>query len=256
MADHEIIPGQTDLGTIGNDDSIFVKGGSAIIDGDVDNSGLDNVAVVDIGAHFNGQFGTKDAPFKAKIGTRFDYKASGGDAHFASLGAITNVTSHVLIRGSGHFNFIEAGTITQGDIRSGGFTIADACTVTGLRSAGGLTRYKGKAGSAATKVLVVGGSLEMERGATLLTHTFGSTIINAATNAFAEIVVNGPGLQIIDCGTITYLQILSAMPDFSRFNKPVEITDCDINMSLNGAQEFLNNPLFDFSNTPFRFLGL
>ncbi len=94
----------------------------------------------------------------------------------------------------------------------------------------------------------IGGYCLTERGATTLEHGGGVTRVQAGTNSISTIDVEAEGLELVECGTITQLNLYNGVPDMKRLTRPLTITNCNINMSLRGAGAFLDHEALTFTN--------
>lgn len=251
MPDQFVARGATTFGTPTNADNIYVLGGSASITANVNWSTVAGIGIFEINKEFSGVIASSAAPFKGEVDTRLVYEAQAGSMYFDSDGSITDATALVQVIGGGHFTFQGAGTITRLEIGSGQLTIAATAVVTTLRVGGGTTRMLDDTSTDPTTVEVYAGFIETERGATTLTHIGGTTIVKHNTtgpNAFTTVNVHGPGLKIIECGTITTLNCLGGVPDLSELSRPVTVTNSNVNMKLPGAKELLRHSKLTFTN--------
>jgi len=250
-----IAAGSTTLGTVTIGDDIKVLGGSAEIATNTDQSSLTDILSVEVPASFNGSFGTVTAPFKAQVTSFFEYAATGGNAYFVSEDDTGAETSAKLImpKGTGgHFHFNEMGMITSAEIASGSFTVAAACVVTNLYCGQGATvRLFDSASTDPTLVQMAGGNLYLDRGATTLTVSQGSNcwIQGVNVNAIGTLNCLGGNVWLIESGTITTANVWNGpVPNCSRLGRPLTISNTNINMSLPGAEDFLNHPLITHSS--------
>lgn len=254
MADQKIARGATTLGAPNTGDNVYILGGSATITGNVDWSGVAEILTFRVSSDFNGQMGSVSAPLKAKITTKLVYVASGGDMYYVADGSGADTCALMQVLGGGHLHFMTTGTATRAEVRSGELSVATACAVTALRMSGGRVNFYDDSSTDPTTVEVFGGYLYMERGATTITHTAGTTKLQAGTNNITTVNLYGPGCQFVDFGTITTLNAMGGIPNASMLSSPVTITNTNINMAIPGAQAFLDNSNVTFSNAPVRFI--
>jgi len=260
MAIQTISSGATTLGAPSGGDSIILLGGSGILVTNMDWSATSGVASVEINSTFNGSFGTTGAPFIAECTGTFWYGASGGDSFWESRG--TGVDPDVSIklimpRGSqGSMNLVTSGTWTDVMCAGGVLNINTGPIVTNLYLASNsVCRFLDSGDTDPTLIENLGGSLILDRGATTLNHHAGSSVIQGvAANAITTLNCFGSGVQIVDSGTITTANCLSAIPDASRLSRALTISNTNINMTLPGAEDFLNHGLITHSSTT-KYLG-
>jgi len=253
MAQRLIAAGSTTLGTVTTGDDIYVLGGSAAMVTAMDQSALASILSVDIGNEFNGSFGTSTAPFKAELTGTFWYNAGGGNAYWVSesAGADPDESAKLIIprTASGHMHF-DGGTITSAEVSAGQFTIATGAIVTNLYCSAGVVRFYDSASTDPT-IIQNSGILYLDRGCTTLTH-FGNGqtwIQGVNANAITTCNVYSSGCHIVESGTITTLNCWGGIPSVAKLQRPLTISNTNINMSLAGAESFLQNPLLTHSST-------
>ena len=253
MATRNIARGSTTLGTVTADDDIYLLGGSAKLVTNMDQSALTQVDTVEISNEFTGSYGTAASPFKARVGTSFYYNAAGGDAYWVSDGSASDVSPLLIMphTTNGHLHFDTTGTITDAQIAGGQFTISTVVVVTNLYcGANSIVRFYDDSSTDPTYVRNTGAALYLDRGATTIEHGSGQTWIQGV-NAKAVTTLNiwGPGVHISESGTITTLNAEGAIPCVAKLSRALTITTCNINMSIRGAEDFLNNPLLSIGTT-------
>ena len=246
MATQNIAPGTTTL-VPNAGDTVILEGGSASLVNGMDWSAVADADIVEISGAFNGQFGTPAAPFICKVTTRFVIAASGGDTYWNSTGSGSTTSARLLLMGNSHVHFITAGTLTRAEIKGGIFSISTAVTVTNLFITSGKTYFYDSASTDPTLIEQQGGWLELNRGATTLNHSSGQTIIDADANAITTLVVNGPGVQLKNSGTISTANCYGGVPDVSELGRAVTISATNIDVDLPGARQFLDHPLITHS---------
>lgn len=270
MANVFVSEGSSTVGSPSAGDSLFVLSGAAPITTNVDQSAIDLVKV-EVSAAYGGQFGTEGNPFYAEVTSSIWYGALAGDMYYRGKDT-TDATPQIYVAGNGHFHFVTDGTATRFDVASGFATIAGPCIVVTLTIAGGETRLLDDTSTDPTLVQLLpngsgrGGKLYSERGGTAFTNKAGDLTIKAGTNTIGTLNCDGPAsiakTVLQECGTITTLKALGHIPDTRALTRPLTITNTEINMSLPGAQAFLDHPLITFSNaatravTDGRFLGV
>jgi len=256
-----IANGTKTLGTPSSGDTLFVLGGNQYINTNIDQSGLANgLVTVRVFAAFRGQFASAAAPFYSEITTSFINEAEAGDVYYKGKDT-TDATPLIQHKGGGHFHFID-GTATIYEVSNGQSTIEDGAIVTTYRQSGGIGSIL-NAGSATVPTNLymdagpsgVGGRCYTERCPTNGYNKAGELTINGTGNMTA-LVCDGPAAVaktiIQNVGTITTLTALGHIPDLTRLENLVTITNAEINMSLPGAAALLANPKITFTNTPTR----
>ncbi len=252
MANIMVTRGSDTIPTTSNADSVYFLGGNATVVNGLDLTGIAGIANLVVGGDFTGQIGDEANPLRARVTTKISYGASGGDFYFRPQGSGAADSELLAIFGDGHFHLGTAGTLARAELTSGQLTISALGTATNVRLAGGTVNILGIGGTAPTLLKNSGGYCYTERGATTIEHGGGYTRVQAYTNAIATLTINGPGLELVECGTINQLNIYGAIPDTKRLVRPLIITSCNINMCLAGAQAFLDSNSLSFTNTPVR----
>lgn len=258
MANVFIAEGAESVGAPNSGDSLFALGGGATINTNLDQSALAAGLVrVEVSKAYTGQFGSAGAPFKTKITTAIVYAAAAGDMYYRAQGQTSpgdDTAALIYHIGGGHFHFVTGGTATRYEQLSGIGSIAAPCVVTNFRMAGGQCTIFDDSSTDPTVCEVYAGQLTTERGGTTLSNHDGTMVIDAATNTITTLNCLGrTGNTILkESGTITTLNATGHIPDVSQLTRPVTVTDTNINMSLPGAQAFLDHPLITFSNSPQR----
>lgn len=259
MASVYVANGSRTMGTIAASDSLFILEGNATIDTNIDQSGLavTGIAVEEISRAFTGQIGTAAAPHKAEIDTRLVYMAQSGDMYYQAAGA-ANTCALLQINGGGTFHFVSGGTCTLAEIGSGSLQVTASAVVTTLNAAGGSVSITGT-GTGVTTLNMwpgpsgSGPSVYTNRGGTTFTNKAGMLTLDIGTNTITTLNCSGPGKTILkESGTITTLNAEGHIPDTSALVRALTITNTTINMTLPGAQAFLDHPLITFTNTPAR----
>ncbi len=252
MANIMVTRGSDTIPTTSNADSVYFLGGNATVVNGLDLSGIAGIANLVVGGDFSGQIGDEANPLRARVTTKISYGASGGDFYFRPQGSGAADSELLAIFGDGHFHLGTAGTLTRAELTSGQLTISALGTATNVRLGGGTVNILGIGGTAPTLLKNMGGRCLIERGATTIEHTAGYTRVEASTNAIGTVTINGPGLELVECGTISLLNAYSAIPDTRKLVRPLTITNCNINMCLPWAQTFLDSNILTFSGTPVR----
>jgi len=254
-----IAAGSTTLGTVGAGDDIYILGGSAEMVTNMDQKALLDIASVDIGKEFNGSYGTSAAPFKALLTGTFWYNPSGGQAHWHSIGSFADplgAASLKLIMPSGssgamYFGGVASGAITSAEIAGGSLIVDTLGVITSLYiGQSGSVRLYDSASTFPTLIQQTGGELYLDRGATTINHSGGSCWVQGvAANAITTLTINGGGMvHLVESGTITTLNAWGHIPNCRKLIRPLTITNTNINLSLPGAEDFLNNPLITHSS--------
>lgn len=251
MANIYVNRGADTIPATGTGDTLIFLGGNASVVNGLDLSGID-VANVIVSSDFNAQIGTEGCPLKARVTTKINYGPQGGDLYFQSMGSGGAVSTLLYVFGEGHFHFGNSGTLTRAEIASGQLTIDLPCVGTNVRLAGGILELRGVAGTGPTLLKNMGGYCYTERGGTTLEHGGGTTKVQAGTNTIGTFTIDGPGVELVECGTITQLNLYGGVPDMRKLARRLTITNCNINMTLPGAQAFLDHEALTFTNTPVR----
>lgn len=249
--------GATSLGTPGDGNPLYILGGGATITGNVDHSALTNgLTYVEISREFYGVLGGAGAPFICEIQNHFFYLASGGEVYYQAKDT-TDATPLVWVHSGGHFRAVTDGTVTRFEVSAGTVTISAPFIATTLRVGGGNVSLLDATSTDPTLIHMTkgGGRLRTERGATTITCEGGDIIIDAGSNTIGTLNALGGGIKLLGSGTITTANCYSSIPDLSSLTQPVTITNSTVNMSLPGAQAFLDHALVTFTNTPTRLLG-
>ncbi len=244
--------GSDTIPTTVSGDSVFFLGGSAGVVNGLDLSGLTGIVNLVIGSDFTGQIGDEANPLRARVTTKISYGASGGDFFFRPQGSGASDSALLVLFGDGHFHLGTAGTLTRAEVTNGQMTISALGAATTVRLAGGVVNLLGIGGTAPTLLKNTGGYCYTERGATTIEHGGGHTRVQASTNTIGTLTINGPGVELVECGTITELNVYGGIPDMRRLVRPLTITNCNINMCLPGSQAFLDSDGLSFSFTPIR----
>lgn len=258
-----IAEGSKTVGAPVSGDSLFLQGGSAIINTAVDQSGLANgLVAVEVPFAYNGSFGTSAAPFYCEVTSYIWYGAAGGDMYYEGKDG-ADATPKAYIYGGGHFHFVTDGTITAFHIGGGATaTVSAPCIVTSYYIAAATVTILDSTSTDPTLLRIMcdenglGGHVTTERGGTTFTNEGGKLIIDAGTNTITTLNCTGPhtiaSTKMKSSGTITAVNATGHVPDTSNLALPVTITDTTINMALPGANAFLDNPLITFTNAPLR----
>lgn len=264
MAAVFIIDGATTVGAPNSGDSLYVIGGNATITTAVDQSALANgLVAVEVPFAYSGQFGTAANPFYTEVTSYIWYGAVSGSFFYKGKDT-TDATPTAYFTGGGTFNFVSDGTITTGNLLSGTLNCAGPCILTNLYVAGGTGIILDDTSTDPTLLRMVGGpsgtggTVYTERGGTTFTIECGKITIAAGSNTITTLNCTGPRSVtetiLKESGTITTINALGHIPDTRQLSRPVTITNTNINVSLPGAQAFLDHPLITFTNTPTRFI--
>jgi hypothetical protein len=252
MADIPIIAGANSLGSLSSGDSVYILGGSATIDTNLDQSALANgLVIVEVGKAYTGQFGSAAAPFYSEITERLVYAAGAGSIYYKGKDG-GDATPLVQCIGGGYFGFID-GTATRFEVLSGQASIGALSIATNIRIAGGSTMIHDDSSTDPTLLHLLpgpngsGGTCETKRGGTTIINDGGQLTIDAGSNVITTLDCTGAAgvarTVLRKSGTITSLNALGHVPDVSQLADPLTITNVNINMSLPGAQALLSHPL-------------
>lgn len=262
MATVTVDEGSKTLGSPSSGDSLFILGGAQYINTNVDQSALANgLVAVEVSGAFAGQFGSAGSPFYSEVTGYIWYGAITGDMYYRGKDS-GDATPIAYIAGGGHFHGVTDGTITTGHVTSGHATFEAPFIVVSLYVAGGSTSLLDDSSTDPTLIRMMagkngtGGALLTERGGTTITNECGDLTIDANTNTIGTLNCTGSTqtarTRLKECGTITTANLTGHIPDMTNFARPLTITNTTINMTLPGAQAFLDNPLITFTNTPAR----
>lgn len=258
MADYFIGEGSTTVDAPSDGDNVFVLGGSAAIVTNVDKSSITFVRF-EVSRAYTGTFATAANPMYVEVTGQLIYAAQSGAMYYRGKDT-TDATPLIQVVGGGTFHFVVDGTATRFEIGSGSAIIYGPAIATNIRVGGGsLTLLDDTSTDPTLLHLMSGGTVYTERGGTTFTNDAGTLLIEAGTNAITTLNCNGP-LQIAkthltESGTITTANVVGHVPDTSKLTRPLTITNTAINMSLPGAQAFLDNPLITFTNAPTRYIS-
>lgn len=260
MADVLVQPGSDTVGAPNSGDNLYILGGNEPIDTAVDQSALANgLAIVEVSRAYTGTVGSAGSPFYTEITTRLVYASQSGAMYYRGKDA-GDATPLIQINGGGEFHAVTDGTATRFEVANGVAKIYGPFIATNVRTGGGYTTILDDTSTDPTLIhLMSGGTVYTERGMTTGTVDVGLLIIEAGTNAITTLNCNGsPSVsrtQLIESGTITTINCNGHVPDCSKLTQPLTITNTGINMTLPGAQAFLDHPLITFTNTPTRYVS-
>lgn len=252
MATQYIAAGAAELGVPNPGDDIYVLGGSATINSNMDWSSVQDANKVEIPYEFTGNFGTSTAPFKAKVTEVFSYGAQAGKAFFVSDGSIADISPRLLmpVGTGGHLTFDTNGTVTDAEIAAGEFTIGTAVVVTNLYVGfGARVNFTDDGSTDPTLIKNMGGSINLDRGATTLTHIGGITLIKGPNaSPITTLNIFGDGVELQESGTITTANCDGGIPNVRKIVRPITISNTFINMALPGAEDFLQHSMLTHSS--------
>lgn len=261
MATQTIVAGDTSFDAVGAGDSFFVLYGSQGIVGNVDGSGQNTSVLAEIASGFTGSIGTASDPWKTAFSTRLVNMAGSGNIYFESNAADTETTALIYQLGGGTLHLQgSAAVITRMEMMRGTVNAGNGVTLTTARCAGGsLNIADTGTGAAVTTLDVIGGSVYSQRPVTTTVITSGNLTIDSdgagATNAQTTVSLYGGTLNLLDCGTITTLNIFGGQLILSQ-NRPLTVTNTNICMHLPWAQAFLDSTnIVTFTNAPTRIIS-
>lgn len=263
MATQIIKAGTTSLGAANAGDSFYIQEGGQGISGNVDYSAVNTSVTGLVAKGFSGSIGTSANPWITSFSTRLVYGGS-GHLYFKGHAADTDVSALVQCTGTGYFHFLTQGTATRFEAISGTQYVANGVTLTTARFGGTASATINDTGTGAAVT-----TLEVYRGASVYSqrpHTtinlYGGTLTLDAddagdVNAHTTVNVVGGTLILKDSGTITTINYIDGVIQAARLTRILTITNTNINMTLPGAQSFLDmatNGLIVFTNTPTRLM--
>jgi hypothetical protein len=249
--------GTTTFSAASAGDTFYIDEGTQAITGNTDYSGVNTSVTAEISRGFTGSIGTAAAPWKTAFSTRLIYAAMGGSMFFESNAADTETTALVQCIGNG--NFTASGStavITRLEAIGGVVTVANPVTVTTARFGWNVNAELQDSGTGPTVTTLdlFGGFVKSSRPHTTINALRGRLVLDSdsagAANAHGTINAYGAEIVIIDSGTITTLNAYNSIPNLTRLTRALVITNSTINMSLPGAQAFIDNPNVSFSNNP------
>ena len=258
MAIQTVAKGATSLGGPIDADDIHLLGGSATIDqSNLDWSGVAAADNVIVPPTFNGALGTAAVPFQARVTTLFEYAASGGSCHWSSDsdGTPDDTSARLLmpLGTAGHMHLVAASAsiVTLVETYGGQLTIPAGVASPSLYMGAGAVVRQYDVGTDSTTIRNAGGTLYLWRGASVLNHDYGQTIIQSDnSNVITTLNIHTAGVQIMSTGgaAITNCLCYGGIPDTSQLNQAFICTNTTINISLPGARDFENHPLITHSS--------
>lgn len=259
MADSYVAEGSTTITAPGVGENVYFLGGNAAVVTGVDLSGVADIARIEVSRAFTGSIGTSGNPLYCEVASALIYAAQSGSMYYRAKDGAGEHAVLVRVCGGGHFHAVTDGTFDKFEILSGTATIEGPIIATTISTAGGsLTILDDTSTDPTTLQLLSGGSVYTERGGTTFTVMAGTLAVEAGTNTVTTFNCYGPPTNartyLTECGTITTLNAYGHIPDTTKMVRPLTITNTNINMSLPGAQAFLDNPLITFTNAATRFI--
>lgn len=263
MATVYVANGSKTMGSPSAGDNLIILEGNAVIDTNINQSslGAGGIAREEVSRAFTGQIGTAAAPHRAEISTVLVYMAQAGDMYYYPNGN-ANTCANLQVNAGGTFHLVTGGTCTLAQIGSGALQATAGAVITTLKASGGSVTITDTATTGITTLDMwpgpsgTGPSVYTNRGGTTFTNKGGTLTIDASTNAITTLNCSGPGKTILkESGTITTINVEGHVPDTSALVRALTITNTNINMTLPGAQAFLDHPLITFTNTPTRYIS-
>lgn len=259
MATQTITPSAPTIAAFGAGEIIYFTGGGYNVTATVDQSGQTQAAICEVSDDFTGDLATAAAPFQQSFSTRLVYAAQSGTMYWESDASDVDTTALAQCIGGGHLVAQTTGTITRAECARGTFTVNSAVVVTTGRNSGGrLNLYDAGGASAVTTLDQLGGFTYCQRPITTGNVMGGTLLVDSddadATNALTTLNIYGGELILRDPGTIGTFSWYGGNVRYGS-KRPLTISgNVIINMTLPGAQAFLDNPLLTISGTTTRII--
>ncbi len=203
---------------------------------------------------FRANFGSESTPFKAEVNVGatsiFRNDASEGELYYTPDGSADVCVSfrHV---GPSSSHLIGSGAITNLEQLDGLVVVGENITPTTVRSAGGKMRIEGQAGTNPTTLFCGGaGDLYSARGATTINlFDSGRLTLDASDDPITTISMYDGRLEIVQCGTITTLNLFGGDASRILIARPIPVTTVNVWPTVKNVGKFLDNPFVTFSTT-------
>jgi hypothetical protein len=240
-------------------DTVIIQNSGVDITTTLDATGLatGGYALVKVVPTYHGVIGTEAVPLRAEISSgtvaRLDYFTAAGQMYYRPNGD-ADVCDLLRVGGGGIMNLVTGGTVTLAELWGGTTNIGEAVAVTTLEAClSALVNMPDATSTDPTTVLLYGNARwNTERGATTATIRDSATAdVDAGTNVFTTINVDGGNWRHRDSGTITNLNWRNGVFDATSLERELTITNTTINkkqVDQAALLAFLNHPLITLSN--------
>ena len=222
----------------------------------LDLSGLaaGGLASVHVTRAFKANFGSESTPFKAEVNVSaasvFRNDAAEGELYYTPDGSADTCVSfrHV---GPSSSHLIGSGTVTNLEQLDGLVVVGENITATTVRAAGGKMRIEGQAGTNPTTMFAGGsGDLYSARGATTINlFDAGRLTIDAGADPITTINMYSGRLDIVQCGTITTLNLFGGDASRILIARPIPVTTVNVWATVKNVGKFLDHPFVTFTTT-------
>lgn len=239
-------------------DTVIIQNSGVNITTNTDQSGLaaGGYALFKVMPTYHGIIGNAGAPLKAEISSgsvgRLDFFAAAAQMYYQPSG--DSDVCDLLRVGGGIMHLVTGGTITLAELWAGTTNVGEAVAVTTLEAFGTAVVNMPDSGSTDPTTVVLYGNARWntERGATTATiRSQATAVVDAGTNTFTTINVEGGRWDHIDSGTITNLNWREGAFWVDKLERELTITNTTINkkqVDQAALLALLNHPLITFTN--------
>lgn len=236
IPDPPIVPG----------DNIYFLGGGATVTG-VNHSDINRLAILEVPASFSGTIGSSGTPLVAGFSTHVFLAGGVLNLDPTSSDISTQETVLIIVVG-GVLNLLgTTGKVTTLYVQGGRVNVGGGVKVANYYINNGSLLVEDGAAVDPDVVENHGGSLVFMRGITpsigRITHYAGTTLIDAGNNNLEIVEQRGSGLAFKDAGVLASVILDRGIPDLSKQGSPLSHTALTINMSLQGAQAYLDHSM-------------